>query len=183
MALVPSDFLPLSTPCFDLPVFSVSHSNSLSLLKHSWSWRKYFTSPLLAKKASWGFSMSQWSSEESKVASISLKMGDSTFIFMISATCHLQIVFGRLLYVVLLVSCFVYRVGEKMQYLFKKCCPYGIGYLLFYIMSPPSQNISTSKKSTLSSNQQFDPALGTYQRNELLHGGHAMTKSCLASTG
>ena len=140
-------FLPLSTPCFDLPVFSVSASNSLTLLKHSVSWRKYFNSPFLAKKASWGFSMSQWSSEESKVASISLKMGASTFIFMISATCHLQIVFGRLLYVVLLVSCFVYRVGENMQYLFKKCCPYGIGYLLFYIMSPPSQNISTSKKN------------------------------------
>ena len=141
-------FFPLS---FDLPVFSVSASNSLSLLKHSESWRKYFTSPLLAKKASWGFSMSQWSSEESKVASISLKMGDSTFTFMTSATCHLQIVFGRVLYVVLLVSCFVHRVGENMQYLFKKCCPYGIGNLLFYIVSPPSQkksqNISTSKKN------------------------------------
>ena len=57
-----ADFLPLSTPCFDLPVFSVSHSNSLSLLKHSLSFSQYFTSPLLAKKASWGFSMSQWSS-------------------------------------------------------------------------------------------------------------------------
>ena len=166
-------------------MFSASHSNSLSLLKHSLSFSQYFTSPLLAKKASWGFSMSQWSSEESKVASISLKMGASTFIFMISATCHLQIVFGRLLYVVLLVSCFVYRVCENMQYLFKKCCPYGIGYLLFYIMSPPSlpkhQYLKTN--STLSSNQQFDSALGTYQWNELLHGGHAMTKSCLASIG
>ena len=63
--------------------------------------------------------MSQWSSLLSKVASISLKMAESTFIFMTSATCHLEIVFGRL-GVVLFICCFVFKVCENIQSLFPK---------------------------------------------------------------
>ena len=117
MPLVVSLFLPFNTPCLLLPVFLVSASYSFNFEKASESCNQYLTSPFLAKKASCGFSMSQWSPEESKVASISLKMLDSTFIFMTSATCHLEIVFGRL-DVVLLVCCVVDRVGEITQSLF-----------------------------------------------------------------
>ena len=63
--------------------------------------------------------MSQWSSLLSKVASISLKMAESTFIFMTSATCHLEIVFGRL-GVVLFICCFVFKVCKNIQSLFPK---------------------------------------------------------------
>ena len=64
---------------------------------------------LLGQKSFLGFSMSQGSALASKVASISLKMVESTFIFMTSATCHLERFFGKL-GVVLLICCFVLKV-------------------------------------------------------------------------
>ena len=139
--------------------------------------------------------MSQWSSLLSKVASISLKMAESTFIFMTSATCHLEIVFGRL-GVVLLICCFVFKVCKNIQSLFPKnhailildiTVPLVYTWCvlpssLFPFFKKPNISIQCLKEiCTWSSNQQFEFALGTYHWNELLHGGHAMTKSCLAS--
>ena len=76
----------------------------------------------------------------SKVASISLKMAESTFIFMTSATCHLEIVFGRL-GVVLLICCFVFKVCKNIQSLFpkKSCHPDTGHYCTFslYMVCPP----------------------------------------------
>ena len=191
MAWICSLFLLFNTPCLLLPLFVESASYSFNLVKASLSCNQYLTSPFLAKKASWGFSMSQWSSLLSKVASISLQMAESTFIFMTSATCHLEIVFGRLGVVLFLRCVKIYNLFSQK----KSCHPDTGHYCTFsvYIVCPLSMlpffkkpNISTMPQKeicTWSSNQQFESALGTYHWNEPLHGGHATTKTCLASIG